>query len=163
MSAHHSQLMVQLFYMWKTTVLFLPPSCITEHVHGVPFNRLVNVLRAYKELHSRDVALFTAISDYVASSISMWNNKQVTYTILLYTMIYHTTVYYARIDHTTVYYNLPYYSILYYTIYTNTILLTPLATLFRVILPIFLFAIAYFNSCYIYRMHEDNVDIAKFH
>ncbi|XP_029596609.1 FAST kinase domain-containing protein 2, mitochondrial [Salmo trutta] len=49
---------------------------IAEHVHGVPFNRLVNVLRAYKELHSRDVALFTAISDYVASSISMWNNKQ---------------------------------------------------------------------------------------
>ncbi|KAM9416633.1 LOW QUALITY PROTEIN: FAST kinase domain-containing protein 2, mitochondrial [Salvelinus alpinus] len=38
---------------------------IAEHVHGVPFNRLVDVLRAYKELHYRDVVLFTAISDCV--------------------------------------------------------------------------------------------------
>ncbi|XP_010891419.1 FAST kinase domain-containing protein 2, mitochondrial [Esox lucius] len=50
---------------------------IAAQVHGIPFNRLLNVLRACKELQYRDLDLFTAVSDYVGSSIAMWNNRQV--------------------------------------------------------------------------------------
>ncbi|KAL1022345.1 hypothetical protein UPYG_G00025440 [Umbra pygmaea] len=50
---------------------------IAAHVHGVPFNRLMKVLMSCKELNYRDLVLFTAISDYVGSTIDMWNNRQV--------------------------------------------------------------------------------------
>ncbi|XP_041835077.1 FAST kinase domain-containing protein 2, mitochondrial [Melanotaenia boesemani] len=49
---------------------------ITENLHGIPFNRLYKVLQSCKELLYRDVALLTGISDYVASTLEIWTNKQ---------------------------------------------------------------------------------------
>lgn len=50
---------------------------IAEDVHAVPFSRLLTVLRSCRELRYRDRALFTAVAQHVASTIDMWDNKQV--------------------------------------------------------------------------------------
>ncbi|KAM3585347.1 uncharacterized protein V6R79_014975 [Siganus canaliculatus] len=49
---------------------------IRENLHGIPFNRLLTVLQSCKELHYRDFDLLTDISDYTASVIDIWTNKQ---------------------------------------------------------------------------------------
>uniref|UniRef100_A0A3Q4ATM3 RAP domain-containing protein n=1 Tax=Mola mola TaxID=94237 RepID=A0A3Q4ATM3_MOLML len=49
---------------------------IKENIYGIPFNRLLTVLRSCRELHYRDLGLLTDISDYVASMIDIWSNKQ---------------------------------------------------------------------------------------
>uniref|UniRef100_A0AAY4ASR6 RAP domain-containing protein n=1 Tax=Denticeps clupeoides TaxID=299321 RepID=A0AAY4ASR6_9TELE len=50
---------------------------IAENVHGVPFNRLLAVLRSCGELHYRNTELLLAISEHVATTCDMWTNKQV--------------------------------------------------------------------------------------
>ncbi|CAJ1086924.1 FAST kinase domain-containing protein 2%2C mitochondrial isoform X1 [Xyrichtys novacula] len=50
---------------------------VRENLHGIPFNRLVAVLMAYKDLSYRDFGLFTDISDHLASVIDIFTNKQV--------------------------------------------------------------------------------------
>lgn len=55
-------------------LFFLYP---VENLHGIPFNRLYNVLQSCKELLYRDVDLLSSISDYVASTFDIWTNKQV--------------------------------------------------------------------------------------
>ncbi|XP_046886883.1 FAST kinase domain-containing protein 2, mitochondrial isoform X1 [Hypomesus transpacificus] len=50
---------------------------IADNVHGVPFVRLLTVLRSCRDLHYRNMTLFTAISEYVVSTLDMWSNKQV--------------------------------------------------------------------------------------
>ncbi|XP_029941801.1 FAST kinase domain-containing protein 2, mitochondrial-like isoform X1 [Salarias fasciatus] len=49
---------------------------ITENLHGIPFNRLLKLLHSCKELLYRDFYLLTAISDYIASTVDIWTNKQ---------------------------------------------------------------------------------------
>ncbi|CAN9498424.1 unnamed protein product [Ophioblennius macclurei] len=49
---------------------------ITENLHGIPFNRLLKLLHSYKELLYRDFYLLTAISDYIASTMDIWTNRQ---------------------------------------------------------------------------------------
>ncbi|XP_072218678.1 FAST kinase domain-containing protein 2, mitochondrial [Leuresthes tenuis] len=49
---------------------------ITENLHGIPFNRLFNVLHSCKDLLYRDLDMLTSISDYVASTLDIWTNKQ---------------------------------------------------------------------------------------
>ncbi|XP_049919715.1 FAST kinase domain-containing protein 2, mitochondrial isoform X2 [Epinephelus moara] len=48
-----------------------------ENLHGTPFNKLYVVLQSCRQLHYRDIDLFTGISDYVASTIDIWTKKQV--------------------------------------------------------------------------------------
>ncbi|XP_030636543.1 FAST kinase domain-containing protein 2, mitochondrial [Chanos chanos] len=55
---------------------------IADNVHSVPFNRLLMVLKAFKELHYRSVVLLSSISEYVASTFDMWSNKQVVLLLL---------------------------------------------------------------------------------
>ncbi|KAM9829413.1 FAST kinase domain-containing protein 2, mitochondrial [Syngnathus typhle] len=50
---------------------------ITENLPGVPFNRLLKVLLSCRELHYRDLTLLTGISDYIASTIDIWSQKEV--------------------------------------------------------------------------------------
>lgn len=52
-------------------------SSLIENLHGIPFNKLLTVLQSCKELHYRDLDLLTDISDYAASVIDIWSNKQV--------------------------------------------------------------------------------------
>ncbi|XP_076580324.1 FAST kinase domain-containing protein 2, mitochondrial isoform X2 [Chaetodon auriga] len=49
---------------------------IKENLHGVPFNRMLAVLKSYGELHYRDFDLLTDISEYITSSLDIWTNKQ---------------------------------------------------------------------------------------
>lgn len=58
--------------------LFLLPTSVLENIHGIPFNRIFKLLQSFRELRYRDVHLLTSISDYVASSLDIWTNKQVT-------------------------------------------------------------------------------------
>ncbi|KAM6958421.1 FAST kinase domain-containing protein 2, mitochondrial [Tautogolabrus adspersus] len=50
---------------------------IRENLNGIPFNRLFKVLMSCRDLHYRDFDLFKDISDYMASVIYIWTNKQV--------------------------------------------------------------------------------------
>ncbi|XP_051914712.1 FAST kinase domain-containing protein 2, mitochondrial [Hippocampus zosterae] len=50
---------------------------ITDNLHGVPFNRLLKVLLACRELRYRDFSLLTGISDYIASTFDKWSQKEV--------------------------------------------------------------------------------------
>lgn len=49
---------------------------ITEDIYGIPFNRLLKLLQSCRELLYRDLHLFTAISDYIASTMDTWTDKQ---------------------------------------------------------------------------------------
>lgn len=49
---------------------------IQEDLSGIPFGRLLTVLHSCKELHYRSSDLLTDISDYAASMVDIWNNKQ---------------------------------------------------------------------------------------
>ncbi|XP_070712056.1 FAST kinase domain-containing protein 2, mitochondrial [Pempheris klunzingeri] len=57
---------------------------IRENLNGIPFNRLFTVLLSCKELHYRDIDLLTAISDYISSTIDIWNQKQVILFLTVY-------------------------------------------------------------------------------
>ncbi|XP_057675220.1 FAST kinase domain-containing protein 2, mitochondrial isoform X2 [Corythoichthys intestinalis] len=50
---------------------------IVEDLHGTPFNRLLKVMLACREVRYRDLALLTGISDYVASTVDVWTQKEV--------------------------------------------------------------------------------------
>uniref|UniRef100_A0A3Q1F5R2 FAST kinase domains 2 n=1 Tax=Acanthochromis polyacanthus TaxID=80966 RepID=A0A3Q1F5R2_9TELE len=50
---------------------------IAEDFHGIPFNRLYRVLQSYRELLYRNADLLTGLSEYVASPLDVWTNKQV--------------------------------------------------------------------------------------
>ncbi|XP_044043972.1 FAST kinase domain-containing protein 2, mitochondrial [Siniperca chuatsi] len=62
---------------------------IKENLHGIPFNRLFTVLQSCRELHYRDLDLLTDISDYVASLIDIWTNKQ----LLLFLSVFENLVF----------------------------------------------------------------------
>uniref|UniRef100_A0A1A8UCP7 FAST kinase domains 2 n=2 Tax=Nothobranchius furzeri TaxID=105023 RepID=A0A1A8UCP7_NOTFU len=49
---------------------------IAENLHNIPFTRLYQVLLSFKELLYRDPHLLTEISEYVASTLDIWTNKQ---------------------------------------------------------------------------------------
>uniref|UniRef100_A0A1A8MK23 FAST kinase domains 2 n=3 Tax=Nothobranchius pienaari TaxID=704102 RepID=A0A1A8MK23_9TELE len=49
---------------------------IAENLHSIPFTRLYQVLLSCKELLYRDSHLLTEISEYVASTLDIWTNKQ---------------------------------------------------------------------------------------
>lgn len=62
---------------------------ITENIHGIPFNRIFKLLQSCRELRYRDVHLLTSISDYVASSLDIWTNKQ----LLLFLSVFENLVF----------------------------------------------------------------------
>lgn len=62
---------------------------ITENIHGIPFNRIFKLLQSCRELRYRDVHLLTSISDYVASSLDIWTNKQ----LLLFMSVFENLVF----------------------------------------------------------------------
>lgn len=62
---------------------------VTENLHAIPFNRLYKVMQSCKELHYRDLEMLTGISEYVASTIDIWTNKQV----LLFLSVFESLVF----------------------------------------------------------------------
>ncbi|GAA6070079.1 FAST kinase domain-containing protein 2, mitochondrial isoform X1 [Tachysurus ichikawai] len=50
---------------------------LAENVHSISFTRLMAMLKSCSELRHRNLHLFTSISEYMASTIPMWSNKQV--------------------------------------------------------------------------------------
>lgn len=68
---------IVLLTCYPSCVLFPRLSSLVGNIHGIPFTRLFAVLNSCRELHYRDVDLLTDISDYIASTVDIWNNKQV--------------------------------------------------------------------------------------
>ncbi|XP_069471683.1 FAST kinase domain-containing protein 2, mitochondrial [Ambystoma mexicanum] len=50
---------------------------IIGNINGIPFWRFVDILHSCKDLQYQNVELFSAIGDYVAGSMYMWQTKQV--------------------------------------------------------------------------------------
>ncbi|XP_041117601.1 FAST kinase domain-containing protein 2, mitochondrial-like [Polyodon spathula] len=61
----------------SSTLLDACSSKIIENIHGIPFWRLIYVLQSSKDLQYRNAALFSAIAEYVMSTLDMWSNKQI--------------------------------------------------------------------------------------
>ncbi|XP_036401388.1 FAST kinase domain-containing protein 2, mitochondrial [Megalops cyprinoides] len=59
-------------------------SKIAESVHCIPFTRLIDLLRASKQLQYRDVHLLSAVAEYLTSTFEMWNTKQLVLLLLLF-------------------------------------------------------------------------------
>ncbi|CAG5932805.1 unnamed protein product [Menidia menidia] len=62
---------------------------IAENLHGIPFSRLYKVLQSCKVLLFRDLDLLVGISDYVASTLDIWSNKQ----LLLFLSVFEDLVF----------------------------------------------------------------------
>ncbi|XP_077175369.1 FAST kinase domain-containing protein 2, mitochondrial [Paroedura picta] len=52
---------------------------IIENIEGIPFWRLLSILRSCNDLLYRNTALFSAIANYIVSSFYMWDTKQITF------------------------------------------------------------------------------------
>ncbi|NXY85630.1 FAKD2 protein, partial [Alcedo cyanopectus] len=50
---------------------------IKEHVHDVPFRKLILILEACYTLQYRNVMLFSALAEYVNSTACLWNKRQI--------------------------------------------------------------------------------------
>ncbi|TTE66795.1 FAST kinase domain-containing protein 2, mitochondrial [Bagarius yarrelli] len=50
---------------------------LADNVHSISFTRLMAVLKSCSELRYRNLHLFTSISEYLGSTLSMWSTKQV--------------------------------------------------------------------------------------
>ncbi|XP_029030408.1 FAST kinase domain-containing protein 2, mitochondrial [Betta splendens] len=57
---------------------------ITENLHGTPFNILYKVLQSCKELHYRDLNMLTGVSNYIASTLDIWTNKQLLFLLSMF-------------------------------------------------------------------------------
>lgn len=55
---------------------------IKENTQGIPFSKLLMVLKACQELHYRNQGLLSSIADYVATTCPMWSTKQVVLLLL---------------------------------------------------------------------------------
>ncbi|KAM6893929.1 FAST kinase domain-containing protein 2, mitochondrial [Xenentodon cancila] len=62
---------------------------IVDNLYGTPFNRLYKVLQSCNVLLYRDLTLLTEISDYVASVLDIWTNKQ----LLLFLAVFEDLVF----------------------------------------------------------------------
>ncbi|XP_028322611.1 FAST kinase domain-containing protein 2, mitochondrial [Gouania willdenowi] len=62
---------------------------IKENLHGIPFNRLLQLLHSCFELQYRDAHMLTAVSDYIASTMDVWSNKQ----LLLFLSVFEDLVF----------------------------------------------------------------------
>ncbi|KAM9820373.1 FAST kinase domain-containing protein 2, mitochondrial [Neosynchiropus ocellatus] len=50
---------------------------VLEHLCGIPCNRLLGVLHAYKDLRYKDCSFLMSVSDHLASSFDAWTIKEV--------------------------------------------------------------------------------------
>ncbi|XP_017312413.2 FAST kinase domain-containing protein 2, mitochondrial [Ictalurus punctatus] len=50
---------------------------LAENVHSISFTRLMAILKSCSDLRYRNLHLFTSMSEYLASTLPMWSNKQV--------------------------------------------------------------------------------------
>ncbi|MCI4393521.1 hypothetical protein PGIGA_G00158340 [Pangasianodon gigas] len=60
---------------------------LAENVHSISFTRLMAMLKSCSDLQYRNLQLFTPISEYLASTLPMWNNKQVLLLLLEFTRL----------------------------------------------------------------------------
>ncbi|XP_066517873.1 FAST kinase domain-containing protein 2, mitochondrial [Hoplias malabaricus] len=66
----------------STPLLDFCCKAIAENVHSVPFSRLLMVLKSCHELRYRNFSFFSSVSEYVASTLTMWSNKQLVFFLL---------------------------------------------------------------------------------
>ncbi|XP_067844100.1 FAST kinase domain-containing protein 2, mitochondrial [Heptranchias perlo] len=57
---------------------------IIENIHGIPFWRLVHILQSCKVLQYRNPVLLNASGNYVASTLAIWQVKQLTLFLMLF-------------------------------------------------------------------------------
>ncbi|RVE75411.1 hypothetical protein OJAV_G00016520 [Oryzias javanicus] len=75
-NAQHMIYTMAAMGFYSKPLLQLCSKTILDNIHVVPFNRFYQVLLSCKELSYRDAALLTGISDYVASTVDIWSNRQ---------------------------------------------------------------------------------------
>nr|XP_056717185.1 FAST kinase domain-containing protein 2, mitochondrial [Euleptes europaea] len=76
-NAHHMfSVLVEMNYR-SLPILNACSEKIIENIEGIPFWRVLNILRSCNDLQYRNTRLFSAIADYVASAFYMWDTKQV--------------------------------------------------------------------------------------
>ncbi|XP_041057356.1 FAST kinase domain-containing protein 2, mitochondrial isoform X1 [Carcharodon carcharias] len=57
---------------------------VIENIHGIPFWRLVHILQSCKDLQYRNTDLLNAIGNHVASTLAIWQVKQVMLFLVLF-------------------------------------------------------------------------------
>ncbi|XP_067892080.1 FAST kinase domain-containing protein 2, mitochondrial [Heterodontus francisci] len=57
---------------------------IIENIHSIPFWRFVHILQSCKDLQYRNPALLTAAGNHVASTLPIWQIKQLTHFLVLF-------------------------------------------------------------------------------
>ncbi|XP_032259575.1 FAST kinase domain-containing protein 2, mitochondrial [Phoca vitulina] len=57
---------------------------VIGNIHGCPFKVLSNILQSCRDLRYRNLDLFKAIADYVATTIDIWKLKQVLFLLILF-------------------------------------------------------------------------------
>uniref|UniRef100_A0A8B9KVU1 FAST kinase leucine-rich domain-containing protein n=1 Tax=Astyanax mexicanus TaxID=7994 RepID=A0A8B9KVU1_ASTMX len=55
---------------------------IAENIYGVPYPKMLMVLKSCRELFYRNSNLLSSISDYLATTLSIWSNKQIIFFLL---------------------------------------------------------------------------------
>lgn len=50
---------------------------VLENVEGIPFSRLMMILKACQDMHYRNSSLLSSIAEHLANSCAMWSSKQV--------------------------------------------------------------------------------------
>ncbi|KAF6725099.1 FAST kinase domain-containing protein 2 [Oryzias melastigma] len=75
-NAQHMICTMAAMEFYSKPLLQLCSKKILNNLHGIPFNRFYQVLLSCNKLSYRDTALLTGISDYVASTVEIWSNKQ---------------------------------------------------------------------------------------
>ncbi|KAJ8352750.1 hypothetical protein SKAU_G00242260 [Synaphobranchus kaupii] len=57
---------------------------IAENIHNIPSSRMINILRACKDLHYRDSHLLSAVAEHLTATFDMWSIKQLLLFLLLF-------------------------------------------------------------------------------
>ncbi|XP_061841089.1 FAST kinase domain-containing protein 2, mitochondrial isoform X2 [Nerophis lumbriciformis] len=76
-STHHMIYTMAQIGFFSKPLLQICCKTITEHLNGMPFNRLLKLLQSFQQLLYRDLTLLTGISDYVTSTGDIWSQTEV--------------------------------------------------------------------------------------
>ncbi|KAJ8383950.1 hypothetical protein AAFF_G00213190 [Aldrovandia affinis] len=70
--------------LYSKPLLSICSKNIAENIYGIPTFRLLNVLKACRELRYRDLHLLSALAEYLTSTFDIWDNKQLVLFLLLF-------------------------------------------------------------------------------
>ncbi|XP_042301400.1 FAST kinase domain-containing protein 2, mitochondrial isoform X2 [Sceloporus undulatus] len=83
-NAHHMFSVLAEMNHRSLPVLNACSNKIIENIQGIPFWRLLTILRSCNDLQYRNNTLYSAIADYIATTFYMWDTKQVVVFLLAF-------------------------------------------------------------------------------